>query len=390
MDVATRLRRAIASNDLSLTRRILSNNPSYLQNPDLNTNGNTSLHLAAFYGHTAIAEFLISLGHDTTSPSSPSSPSNGSKSTGSPAEGSSLSHHNANLLTLNPSSLGISHNIHNSTPLHLAAANGHTQAIHLLCHHFPQTLNRQDNDGATPLMLASRGHPALTTTAGPHSSFPPSINPFSSSTTTPLSAATVSSNNTPTTATDSSDPSAILTLLSPPHPSTTSASVHIRDMHGNTCLHYASAWGNLKALRLLIQAGADPLATNNAHWTPQYYSLTVQAEVYYKGLVAEWERLRRGPPGPITPAVGDGRTGARKMGEERRGVGVGQGQAAIKGGGMVRLVTREDDEDEGSEDSEEMAVRGRSGSRNTLGRGRGQSDGMGELGVSLGRVDTWK
>lgn len=388
MDVSTRLRRAIASNDLSLTRRILSNNPSYLQNPDLNTNGNTSLHLAAFYGHTAIAEYLISLGHDTTSPSSLSPPSNGSNSTTSPGEDSSPSHRNANLLTLNPSSLGISHNIHNSTPLHLAAANGHTQTIHLLCHHFPQTINRQDNDGATPLMLASRGYPAFATTGGSHSSFQPSINPFSgSSTTTPLSTATVSSNNTPMTATDSSDPSALLTLLSPPHPSTTSASVHIRDIHGNTCLHYASAWGNLKALRLLIQAGADPLASNNAHWTPQYYSLTVQAEVYYKGLVAEWERLRRGLPAPM-PSAGDGRAGARKMGEERRGVA--QGQAAIKGGGMVRLVTREDDEDEGSEDNEEMATRGRSGSSNTVGRVRGHSDGMGELGVSLGRVDTWK
>lgn len=50
IDVPVRLRRAIQDNDLPLVRRIVKNNASYLQNPDFNDLGNTSLHLAAANG----------------------------------------------------------------------------------------------------------------------------------------------------------------------------------------------------------------------------------------------------------------------------------------------------------------------------------------------------
>ena len=50
IDVPRRLRRAILLNDLTLVKRIVRSNPRYLQNPDLEDKGNTSLHLAARNG----------------------------------------------------------------------------------------------------------------------------------------------------------------------------------------------------------------------------------------------------------------------------------------------------------------------------------------------------
>jgi hypothetical protein len=67
---------------------------------------------------------------------------------------------------------------------------------------------------------------------------------------------------------------------------------HSRDADGNTPLHHASAAGNLAALRILLSAGANPLAKNDCDWTPLAYSQTVAAEVYFKNLVAEFERRK--------------------------------------------------------------------------------------------------
>ncbi|MCJ1481335.1 hypothetical protein MMC06_001492 [Schaereria dolodes] len=64
------------------------------------------------------------------------------------------------------------------------------------------------------------------------------------------------------------------------------------DSAGNTALHYASAHGHLKCIRILLQAGASPAARNAYSWTPVSYSSTVQAEVYFKSLVGEMERRR--------------------------------------------------------------------------------------------------
>ena len=100
------------------------------------------------------------------------------------------------------------------------------------------------------------------------------------------------------------------------------ASVHSRDNHGDTPLHHASAAGSLKALRVLLSAGADPMAKNAYDWTPLAYSQTVAAEVYFKTLVAELERRKI-----------EGARGERERREEqmrRRGAG-------------VRLVTGDDD-----------------------------------------------
>jgi len=79
-----------------------------------------------------------------------------------------------------------------------------------------------------------------------------------------------------------------LLLSHPEYP----ASADGRDNHGDTPLHHASASGSLKALRILLSAGADPTAKNAYDWTPLAYSQTVAAEVYFKNLVTELERRK--------------------------------------------------------------------------------------------------
>ncbi|KIX02178.1 uncharacterized protein Z518_08117 [Rhinocladiella mackenziei CBS 650.93] len=296
------LRQAILLNDVALVQRLLRSNPSYLHNPDYADKSNTSLHLAAQYGLEQIAEFLISRGHDSTRP----------------VEDWIYSNHGDNL--------GISVNTEGQTPLHLASAFSQAAVVELLCKHFPQTVTRRDHKGQTPLHLASS------------SQVMPTLNKYVSHTLKP-------------TARTPEDTNTIETLLA--H----GADVNARDDQGNTCLHNASAWGNLKAVRALIQAGADPLRKNKAGWTPECYSITVQAEVYYRNLVAEWEK--------------------RKTEEEMRAT-----ERRAKGGGAVRLVPQEAESDEASSDP------GRS--RASSARSQLTNDSDAGLGISISYVDTWK
>lgn len=60
-----------------------------------------------------------------------------------------------------------------------------------------------------------------------------------------------------------------------------------RDLAQNTPLHHASAFGKLKTLRILVDAGADARARNHEMWTPLDYSASVSAEVYFRGLVRD-------------------------------------------------------------------------------------------------------
>lgn len=86
------------------------------------------------------------------------------------------------------------------------------------------------------------------------------------------------------------------------------------DNDGNTALHFASSNGHLLVLRTLLAAGADSERRNAWSWTPVAYSATVQAEVYFKGLVAEVERRKqvrrdaqeRGTGAGVRLVVGDG------------------------------------------------------------------------------------
>ena len=302
-DTSLRLRRAITQNNVSLVTRILKNNPTYLQNPDYQNKSNTSLHLAATNGFLDIVKLLISVGHDSSDVS----------------EAVYAYQHSVK-------SLGISHNTDGHTPLHLAAAHSHASVVDVLCKTFASTINLKDNGGLAPLHLASRGQPV--------SSSPP----------------TSSSMRSPSKS--SEDTSTIENLLE--H----GANVDAEDASGNTALHYASAWGNLKAVRVLIQAGIDPMCRNHEGWLAEHYSLTVQAEVYYRNLVAEWEK--------------------RKAEESMR-----QKDRAVRGVGGLRLVTTDED-DNVDQDTADNRDRANSGG------GRYASRSGGASAISRSRADSWK
>lgn len=171
---------------------------------------------------------------------------------------------------------GISVNTDCSTPLHLAAAHNHHACVEFLCSKFPQCIDRSDRKGATPLMLAAQG--ASHSTACPRSTslVPPKPRPRSSS-------------NPP------EDTLSAGTLL------THGASVSTTDTTGNTALHYASAWGNLKTFRVLMLAGASPLAVNDAGYTPVDYALTSQAAAYCRTVVSDMRQPKFDADDPPQP-----------------------------------------------------------------------------------------
>jgi hypothetical protein len=125
------------------------------------------------------------------------------------------------------------------------------------------------------------------------------------------------------------------------------------DSSGNTALHHASAAGELKALRMLLQYGANPLASNNYSWTPVHYSATSAAEAYFKGLIIETEKRKA-----------EGRREGEKM------------KMRAKAG--VRLVTDTEELDGGA------AASGVSAGTSGSGQG-GLSNGGGNTGGSVGR-----
>ncbi|KAI9707185.1 MAG: 26S proteasome non-ATPase regulatory subunit [Candelina mexicana] len=188
---------------------------------------------------------------------------------------------------------GISRNADWDTPL-IYAANGHEEVARVLAERFESCVNWRNKQGVDAMMTASR-----------HGS------------------------------------SDIVSILL-----SHSASVTAQDNDGNTALHYASAYGQLKVIRTLLHANASPLARNAYSWTPISYSSTVAAEVYFKNLVAEFERRR-----------------AEVLREERR-----------KLGGGVRLVTSE-------EVRSARMVGGDAGERRAQTPTVGRSEGWGFQGV---------
>jgi len=138
----------------------------------------------------------------------------------------------------------ISLNTDRDTPLMLAARTGHLEVGRLLVRECPASIPLKNKAGLDALAITAQ-HP---------------------------------------------DSTALIPILLS-HP-TCPADPESRDHDGNTPLHHASASGSLKALRILLTAGANPLATNNYDWTPLAYSQTVAAEVYFKNLVAEFERRK--------------------------------------------------------------------------------------------------
>lgn len=72
------------------------------------------------------------------------------------------------------------------------------------------------------------------------------------------------------------------------------AVVGVTDSLGNTALHHATAWGNLKAVRMLLAAGAPPFVRNRAGQSPIEYSVTKQAAQYFQNLIAEQQGYEGG------------------------------------------------------------------------------------------------
>lgn len=178
---------------------------------------------------------------------------------------------------------GISLNVDSSTALHLAAAHSHAKCVELLCRTFPHIIDWKDNEGCTPLMLAAQSsnpsHAPVNTTCH----IPPNGRPRAVSAGSAMA---------------SEDITAITILLS--H----NASLTTTDDLGDTALHHASAWGNLKAVRTLLIAGAPPLAPNKANLTPLDYSVTKQAAQYFQSIVSDLEKRRADdnrPPALLPP-----------------------------------------------------------------------------------------
>jgi len=152
----------------------------------------------------------------------------------------------------------ISRNADWDTPLHLAVEKSEAVAA-LLATSFPRCIPWKNKQGADALMLTARS---------PHTALIPHLLALS----------------------PASDP-----FRNPNH--LQSSPLQATDSSGNTPLHYASAYGQLKSIRTLLEHGADAGARNAWSWTPVSYSASVQAEVYFKGLVnasASGEREREG------------------------------------------------------------------------------------------------
>ncbi|KAI6246630.1 Target of rapamycin complex 2 subunit AVO2 [Erysiphe necator] len=236
IDPSLRLRRAIYAQDTSLVARILKSHPYLIHNPDTTLPptahmpgglSNSSLHVASSIGCLSICKLLLTLGHEGP-----------------------------------PDAPQISLNESYETPLHLAAREGHTEIIHLLCERCPTSILRRDSSGLNALMVAAMGG---------HDT--------------------------------------VVQLLLTYAPGSIGGQENKRiildavDKDGNTALHYATMYGHLLVLRTLLAAGADWEKRNCWSWQPVSYSATVQAEVYYKGLVNEAERKKklRGDPQDSMP-----------------------------------------------------------------------------------------
>ncbi|KAL9013058.1 MAG: hypothetical protein Q9173_002231 [Seirophora scorigena] len=221
--VPIRLRRAIHLNDLVLVERIVKKNPDKLQNPDFEDNGNTSLHVAAQLALLEIAQFLVDAGHEDDF---------------------------------------ISCNANGETPLHLAVETSVPIAL-LLASKFPRCIPWKNKQGADAVMLSARTSvsPPANPTSPPTQQSPPRFRPTASS------------------------PQLLVSTLIHYSPIPASVLLSAADNDGNTALHYASAYGQLNAIRTLLAAGSNPGARNAYSWTPMAYSSTVQAEVYFRGLV---------------------------------------------------------------------------------------------------------
>ena len=135
---------AINGNDLALVISSLE------QGADLETKsrGSTALHLASFNGFTEIASYLIDAGADVNSINGGSfTPLMGAAQSGHADVISLLANSNIDLAQQSPKGFG-------ETALHLAAENGHTEAVEALLD-VGAGINVLQSTAHTPLMYAA-------------------------------------------------------------------------------------------------------------------------------------------------------------------------------------------------------------------------------------------
>jgi uncharacterized protein len=137
---------------------------------------------------------------------------------------------------------GISRNGDWETPLLSATASEHVEIALILIRRYPDSVPCTNKQGMDPLMVAAR--------------------------------------------------KGLIPLLEPLIVCESPCSPNAQDQVGNTALHYASSGGHLKTIRALLAYGASPVAQNAHAWTPIAYSLTPEAESYFKNLVVEFEKRR--------------------------------------------------------------------------------------------------
>ncbi|KAI5287167.1 hypothetical protein KEM52_001716 [Ascosphaera acerosa] len=321
--VAARLRSAIIANDLLLVKRILRNNPSYLQNPDFEDNGNTSLHLAAIMGHLDIIRLLVESGHESSGAHDAIGGEvprlDAGMSAGRDAQASTLS--SSPPFSNPPPSYEVSLNESLATPLHLAAAHSHPACVQYLCEQFSRTIDRRDDEGMTPLMHAVRNanpcvHVPQSTILVPPRTLPtpqytyaasnqyhqPQSRKHAGSGASNISIqaiANVANAAAAAASVAAEDTSTIAVLLQ------CGADANAVDFEGNSPLHGACAWGNLKSFRLLLGAGAKPNAINRHGFIPLDYAVTASAHKYCRSLMQEFElqqtRPQQLPHAAVTP-----------------------------------------------------------------------------------------
>ncbi|KAI9726842.1 MAG: hypothetical protein M1834_008598, partial [Cirrosporium novae-zelandiae] len=184
----------------------------------------------------------------------------------------------------------ISQNVDWDTPLTLAISAQHIPLVTLLISHFPRCVNWHTKSGTLPLHLAAR-----------------------------------------------SGSVEIISLLL--H---YGADINGVDNDGNTPVHYASAYGHLGAIkRLLEEAGmAAAMRENKWYWTPIAYSCSVSAEVFFKNLVAEYEKKKQQQQQQQKKNVEVQKQQQRDEIRVKKRGGLG-------GGGGLRLVVDEDEIESG-------------------------------------------
>ncbi|KAF1939599.1 ankyrin [Clathrospora elynae] len=111
------------------------------------------------------------------------------------------------------------------------------------------------------------------------------------------------------------------------------------DGNGDTALHHASAAGELKALRMLLQYGANPLVCNAQSWTPVHYSASIAAEAYFKSLIIESEKKKAEGKRAVAERERQRTAGVRLVTDTEGGAGA-VGRGSLDSGSRSRVADR--------------------------------------------------